>query len=188
VRSLAMLDHRSLPSETGSGWSALDIGRILIWLKIVAAWYPEMKPLCERIVARWDFRRLRLNGEANGVSVENGKEYLRQEGRLGYEQYAVRGFSLWGIDLPAASGYAHIATVNILNVELRRDSRSYSFLTAEPFFLAQMEIGAIDPLFDDLAASVFEVQKRRWEETGILTAVSEDSVSLAAWFVYNTGA
>lgn len=186
VRSLVMLDHRSLPSETGSGWSALDVARLLIWLKIVSIWYPEMKPICDRTVARWDSRRLRLNGEANGASVENGKEYIRQEGRLGYEQYAAKGFGLWGIDLSKASGYAHSKPVSILGVALSQDDRTHSFLTGEPFFLAQMEIGSIDPVFDKLSSAVFSVEKRRWEKTGVLTAISEDSVSLAPWFVYNT--
>ena len=186
IRSLVMLDHRSLPSETGSGWSALDVARLLIWLRIVSIWYPDMKPICDRIFARWDFRRLRLNGEANGTSVEGGKEYIRQEGRLGYEQYAAKGFGLWGIDLPKASGYAHSKPVNILGVALSQDDRAHSFLTSEPFFLAQMEIGSIDPVFDELSSAVFGVEKRRWEKTGVLTAVSEDSVSLEPWFVYNT--
>lgn len=186
VRSLAMLDHRSLPSETGSGWSALDVARVLIWLRIVSIWYPEMKPICYQIVARWDFKRLRLNGEANGTSVEDGKEYFRQEGRLGYEQYAAKGFGLWGIDLSKASGYAHSKPVSILGVALSQDDRAHSFLTGEPFFLAQMEIGSVDPVFDQLSSAVFSVEKRRWEETGVLTAVSEDSVSLEPWFVYNT--
>lgn len=186
VRTLIMLDHRSLPSETGSGWSALDVARVLIWMRIVSIWYPEMKPICERIVARWDFRRLRLNGEANGTLVENGKEYIRQEGRLGYEQYAAKGFGLWGIHLPKASAYAHSKPVSILGVDLSQDDRAHSFLTGEPFFLAQMEMGSIDPVFDELSSAVFSVEKRRWEETGVLTAISEDSVSLEPWFVYNT--
>jgi hypothetical protein len=186
VRSLVMLDHHSAPSETGSGWSALDIGRVLIWLKIVSIWYPDMKPLCDRIVGRWDFSRLRLNGEANGTSVDNGKENIRQEGRLGYEQYAAKGFGLWGVELSKASGYSHAEPMKILNVELRQDNRGYSFLTGEPFFLARMEIGPIDPLFDELSSAIFEVERLRWKETGILTAVSEDSVSLEPWFVYNT--
>jgi Protein of unknown function (DUF3131) len=186
VRTLAMLDRESKPSQIGTGWSALDLGRVLIWLRIVSKWYPEMKPQCERIVAGWNFSRLRLNGEANGTALENGKEYIRQEGRLGYEQYAAKGFALWGIGLARASGYAHSKSVVVMGLSLSQDDRSHSFLTGDPFFLAQMEVGSIDTVFDHLTADIFEVQRRRWQKTGILTAISEDAVSLKPWFVYNT--
>jgi hypothetical protein len=76
--------------------------------------------------------------------------------------------------------------VKVLDVDLRRDDRNLSFLTSEPFFLAEMEIGSIDATFDALSAAIFKVQRSRWQQTGALTATSEDSTSLEPWFVYNT--
>jgi len=38
----------------------------------------------------------------------------------------------------------------------------------------------------ELSRRVFDVQKARYEHTGILTAVSEDNIDQAPYFVYNT--
>jgi hypothetical protein len=186
IRTLRMLGRDSKPSEKGTGWSALDIGRILTWLKIVALWYPDLRAPAEGVVARWKFARLRTREESFGVSFDDGKEFLRQEGRLGYEQYAARGFRLWNQPVLKAEDYHETEPYTVYGIALRREQRTHAFLTSEPFVLAAMEIGSIDPEFDRLGDAVFQVQKKRWQETGVLTAVSEDAVDVAPWFVYNT--
>ncbi len=37
-----------------------------------------------------------------------------------------------------------------------------------------------------LLENIYQVQKRRWEETGIVTAVSEDNIDQKPYFLYNT--
>lgn len=181
-----MVDLKNAPSQKGSGWSAIDIGRLLIWLRIVAAWYPDLAYQVKQVVGRWKLDRLGHNQEMYGVLFNGRSESVRQEGRLGYEQYAATGFALWGMHLPKALDYSHMAYVDILGTTLPYDSRNLAFLTSEPFFLATLEVGGIDETFDPLVRDIYQVQKRRWETFGIWTAVSEDAIAREPWFVYNT--
>ena len=186
VRKGQFLDARSRPSSRGSGWSAVDIGRLLIWLKITAQWYPELKEPAEAVVARWRFDRLQINGQSNGVLFDGNSERLRQEGRLGYEQYAAAGYALWSVQLPEARGYKYTEPFQVLEVPLLRDKRNLAYLTSEPFFLATLELGAVDPVFDGLVQAVYRVQQKRWQSTGVLTAATEDAIDQEPWFLYNT--
>ncbi len=45
------------------------------------------------------------------------------EGRLGYEEYAARGFGLWGADTTAASKIHPYSTVTIYGVPIPFDAR-----------------------------------------------------------------
>jgi len=49
---------------------------------------------------------------------------------------------------------------------------------------------AIENGFDDenqsLIENIYKVQKRRWQETGIVTAISEDNINRKPYFIYNT--
>ncbi|MBC7474382.1 MAG: DUF3131 domain-containing protein, partial [Candidatus Sericytochromatia bacterium] len=118
--------------------------------------------------------------------LDKGKEILRQEGRLGYEQYSATGFYLWGIKLPKSLSYSFIKPVKIFNIEMYYDARNLAYLTSEPFFLAKMEIGKIDNFFDEITTKIYQLQKIRWEKYNIITAISEDSTDKMPWFVYNS--
>ena len=186
IRTLGMLDAHSKPSARGSGWSSTDLGRLLVWLKIVQQDCPELSATAEKVVQRWKWKRLVVSGEAFGALVTNGREDLRQEGRLGYEQYAALGFAEWGIKLQEALKFSRTEKFVLYEIPLERDIRNMSFLTSEPFFLAALEIGSFDSRFDSLEQSLYHVQQQRFERDGALTAVSEDSISKVPWFVYNT--
>jgi hypothetical protein len=59
--------------------------------------HPEYEGLARNIVQHWKFGRLARGGEMFGVYASDQREYRRQEGRLGYEQYSAAGFELWGV-------------------------------------------------------------------------------------------
>jgi hypothetical protein len=180
-----MVDLKNRPTHTGTGWAALDVGRMLIWLRITWNWYPDLRDLVEKILDRWEFHRACRYSELNGVLLYNGKELLQQEGRFGYEQYAAAGYHLWGEDVAGAMDWDSVEKTELLDVRLHVDRREKSFLTSEPFMLSMLELGGIDREFSSSARAVYQVQKRRWEKTEVLTAVSEDSVNRRPWFVYN---
>lgn len=184
-RTGGMRDIHSEPSRRGSGWSALDLGRLLIWLKIIESWYPDYAQTTENIVKRWKFERACQNHELNGVLADGSKEHLRQEGRLGYEQYAASGYALWSKDVSEALALDHIRWIDLNGEKIPVDERCYPYLTSEPFFLARIELGNMDRKFSDVIDATYRVQKKRWQSTGILTAVTEDAVNLLPWFVYN---
>ncbi|VVS92144.1 consensus disorder prediction [Desulfoluna spongiiphila] len=179
-----MTDLSSRPSSVGSGWSALDIGRLLIWLKITAAWYPDFAPLVDKVVDRWTFDRLVQYRELNGVLFNGEKEWLRQEGRLGYEQYAASGVALFGQDVRQALDYKETDSVTILQREVLFDTRNNAFFTSDPFVMTAMELGHINGTFTDLTRDVYDIQRRRWLKSEEVTAVNEDAVSKDPWFVY----
>lgn len=184
-RTAGILDLRGKPSLRGSGWSALDLGRLLVWLKITESWYPELAGTAAAVVNRWKFERVCLHSELNGVLLEGSREHLRQEGRLGYEQYAASGFALWSREVGKAFDYEHAKWVELEGIRVPIDSRCYPYLTSEPFFLARMELGGLDDRFNSIIDDIYGIQKKRRQRTGILTAVTEDSINSPPWFVYN---
>lgn len=173
-------------SNIGSGWSAIDLGRTLIWLKIIKNWYPEYSKDIDKIVSKWNFKRLSKDDQMNGTYHNGQSEVLRQEGRVGYEQYAANGFLSWNILLKKALDYEPSKNIKILDTELIYDTRNVSYFTSEPFFLAKMEIGFIDPIFEKLTTNIYEVQKKRWSKFGAITSITEDSIDQYPWFVYNS--
>ncbi|VFQ42957.1 protein of unknown function duf3131 [Desulfoluna butyratoxydans] len=185
TRTGEMTDLGSRPSSVGSGWSALDIGRLLIWLKITAAWYPDFAPMVDKVLDRWTFDRLVQYRELNGMLFNGEKEWLRQEGRLGYEQYAATGVALFDLDVRKALDYKETDTVTILEKKVLHDTRNKAFFTSDPFVMAAMELGPIDDTFSDLTRKVYDIQRRRWLKSEEVTAVNEDAVNKAPWFVYN---
>lgn len=173
-----------LPKE-GSGWSALDLGRLLIWLRIVHDWYPERQLAVQSFVDRMDLTRLVIREQMFGV-LRTRREQLRQEGRFPYEQYAAAGFRSWGIELAKASGYEQTLRTSVEGVELRHDQRPLSYLTSDPLALGVVELGGVDDVFAEEAIRLYEAQRARWLRTDTLTAVNEDSIDRSPWFAYNS--
>ncbi len=180
-----MINLKNTVGSRGSGWSALDVGRTLIWLKIVSLWYPDFKKSINDLVQQWSFDRLAKKNQMNGVWFNGRQEKLRQEGRLGYEQYAASGYALWDVALSRAFDYDDTKSFTLYDISLKHDTRNYAFLTSEPFFLAFMELGGLDEKFKSLANRIYTVQKRHWQETKKLTAYSESSIHKKPWFLYN---
>lgn len=186
IATLAMQGSDSRPSARGTGWSATDMGRLLIWLKIASNWYPELQRSIRDLVARWALKSIVKGGEAYGGYINRQRAAVRQEGRLGYEQYAATGLALWGLDPHKALQFGSTEKFQLLGVALLRDTRNLASLTSEPFVMARMEIGHMNAEFDKLEHGVFEVQKKYAGVQGTLIAVSEDSVDREPWFLYNS--
>src|SRR5438445_766809 len=87
TRDGAMLDARGQPGR-GLGWSATDLGRLLLWLKIVAEGSPGLRSAAEAAVARNDFSVVVKDGYLWGEDFNGrgGTRHTYQEGRVGYEQ------------------------------------------------------------------------------------------------------
>ncbi len=47
TKSLSMTDYQNKPSETGTGWSAIDIGRLFVPLNVILYEYSEYTPRYE---------------------------------------------------------------------------------------------------------------------------------------------
>jgi len=190
--TLKMVDYKNQPTEQGLGWSAIDIGRMLTALHIVRSCHPQYNDWISGIVSSWQLGRSIQNGELYGAKLEpNGKVSIVQEGRLGYEEYAARGYQLWGFDPSKAIALAPYKLVEVEGVKIPVDQRNYkdshanNYVVSESYILEGIEFGLQDDL-KQYAANLLEAQKRRFEKTGYLTAVSEDNINRAPYFLYST--
>ncbi len=168
-----------------TGWSATDLGRLLVALKVLSTRDPSLAPAAERVVKRIDFSQVVQGGYMYGrMKGSNGKPWSFQEGRIGYEQYSAQGFALWGADVKKALAVATNAyPVDVLGVSLPGDKRKLDRLLSEPFILLGLELG-FPPDMKALAESMLKVQQARYEKTGKITMVSEDAVSVAPHYFY----
>jgi hypothetical protein len=205
TKTLEKVDYGNSPGEIG--FSALDLGRLLIWLKIVKERYPQHADAVDRFVLRWKWGKVvDRSGMMFGAVLDKDKQvqYV-QEGRLGYEEYASKGFQLWGIPTELAARPEPYATVPIYCVDVpydARDPRKYfqhNYVVTESYALDGVEFNwdtALDRDTDDrrhsnawmldFANRVYQAQENRWKATGILTARSEHQLDAEPYFVYDT--
>jgi len=190
--TLAMVDYGNNPSARGIGWSALDIGRILAAFHIIRTCHPQYNDWMKGIIARWQLGRSLKDDQLYGATITgDGSTMLVQEGRFGYEEYAVRGYELWGFKADKAKSSQPFKFVDIYGVQIPVDTRDYqstnanNYVVSESYILDGIEFGW-EPELADYASRVLEVQKRRFEKTGQLTAVTEDNLDAPPYFIYNT--
>jgi hypothetical protein len=191
-KTLIPVNYGQLDKREEIGWSALDLGRLAMWLKIVGTKYPQMRSQTEAVWKHWHVKRLVKNGQMYGSSVVSGKEQYNQEGRLGYENYAAYGLKLWGLDVQKALDYkSHTAFVNLYRQGVPYDKRDYknsganNYVLSEPYILDGIETG-FQALPKAYADRVLAAQEARYQKTKLLTAVTEDNLDRAPYFVYSS--
>ncbi len=186
------VDYENKPTARGLGWSALDIGRLLTALHITRTCHPQYASSIAQAIAHWDLANSVEDGQLFGATVlTNGKTQRVQEGRLGYEEYAAKGYELWGYSLPEALKLEPMKTIDLEGIELPADSRDYAttnannYVVSESYILEGIEFG-LDNELKNTAKQLLEAQEQRFKRTGELTAVSEDNIDQPPHFLYNT--
>ena len=169
----------------GMGWSATDLGRFLLGLKILTVHEPQFAEQAQRIVRRLDQSQIVKNGYLQGrVMTAAGTPSDFQEGRIGYEQYVAAGFAQWGADVRNALNLrANAKPVDVLGVPLLGDKRNFDRLLSEPFILHGLELGLTGEM-RDLAANLLRAQEARYRATGQVTIVSEDAMPTKPHYFY----
>ena len=128
-----------------------------------------------------------------------------QEGRFGYEEYAAKGFQLWGFNTDKASMPEPYQMISIYGIDVPHDSRdprklkAHNYVVTESFALDGIELNwdlvsdttssdhvHTNGWMKDVADNVYMAQVRRFEETGILTARTEHQLDQKPYFVYDT--
>lgn len=182
---IAGRDSRVGPRERGTGYSALDLGRLLVWLKIIALKHPQYAEDIGIVVSRLDFSRIVESGYLWGMTVNrSGRTSRYVEGRIPYEQYAAHGYALWGHDPEKASRMAENSIpIVVLDEPLVADRRGADHLTSEPVVLAGLEVGWTSEM-GSLAYHLLRVQEARYRQTGQVTIVSEDAIPRAPHYFY----
>lgn len=187
-----MVDYGNNLTERGLGWSALDIGRMLAALHVMRTCHPQYADMIESTIATWDLNASIDQGQLYGATVNSeGTTQRLQEGRLGYEEYAARGYESWGYRLPKALALDPMDIVVLEGVNIPIDTRDFAttdannYVVSESYILDGIEFGLSDDL-EDYAKKLLAAQKNRFERTGKLTAVSEDNIDQFPHFLYNT--
>ncbi len=200
-----MVDYANQPGEIGM--SANDIGRLLVWLRILKERHPHHANGVDNIPMRWNFCNLvNEDGRMFGSFTQNdGETRYVQEGRLGYEEYAAKGFALWGFDVDRAMSPEPLNYVEIYGVRVPYDGRdprifkNQNYVLTEGYILEGLELGwdlpsdgsndgmiASDGWRAEFANRIYLVQQRRFEQTGVITARSEHQVDGSPYFVYDS--
>lgn len=182
---IAGRNDRDAAGERGYGWSSTDIGRLLIWLRIVAENHPAYAADAARVVERMSLLQIVKDGYLWGGSLGRRGQLNRYiEGRIPYEQYAATGFALWGHEAEHALGLTENALpIEVLEVPLVADRRGHDHLTSEPLVLMGLETGWT-PEMAALAANVLRAQAERHRRTGQVTMVSEDAIPQAPYYFF----
>ncbi|MEM9510018.1 MAG: DUF3131 domain-containing protein, partial [Cyanobacteria bacterium P01_E01_bin.35] len=192
AKTLIPVNYGGLEKAETIGWSAIDLGRMAIWLKIIGAKYPQYKNQADAVWQAWDIERLVKDGDMYGTSIVAGEEQYNQEGRLGYENYAAFGLKLWGLKVNKALDYEDkTAFVDLYDVGIPYDLRdaqnsgANNYVLSEPYFLDGIETGfqALPKAYSD---RIFKAQEARYQNTKQLTAITEDNLDRDPRFVYNT--
>lgn len=202
----AKVDYTNKPGEIG--FSALDIGRFLVWMRIYKNRYPYLANTIDSVLLKWNFRNvIDSEGLMFGAFVdkETGETVYAQEGRLGYEEYAAKGFALWGFRPKLAHRAEPFLTASIFGVQVPYDGRdprvfhSQNYVVTESYLQDGLELGFDLPHDDsspewlhsdgwraEFADRIYQVQENRWRRTGFLTARSEHNVKGPPYFTYDT--
>lgn len=172
------------------GWSALDIGRLAIWLKIVGNKYPEFRASTKAVWNRWHVDRLTKNGQLYSTALASNKENYYQDGHLGYENYAAYGLKIWGLkvdkslDSKSKTGFVNLYGKGV-PFDNRVDKGTSNFVESTPYILDGIETG-FQALPKAYADRVLAAQEARYQATTKLTAVSADSLDKKPYFINNT--
>lgn len=202
----ARVDYTNKPGEIG--YSALDIGRFLVWMRICRNRYPHFANTIDNMLLRWDFSNIVDDeGVLFGAAVdkETKETIYTQEGRLGYEEYAAKGFALWGFKPFFAHRAEPYLTTNIFDVRVPYDGRdprifhSQNYVVTESYLLDGLELNWDLPQDDvsndrihtdgwraEFADRIYQVQQNRYNIQGYMTARSEHNVKGPPYFTYDT--
>lgn len=203
AKSGVMLDAANQPGE--AGWSAVDIGRLLAWLKIIGEYYPEYQEYLDKAVLRWQFCDVLDDCGTLYRGWHDGQAWtVQQEGRLGYEGYAGAGFALWGFNADSARRMYSDQYIQVDGVKLLYDARDprttylANPLTTPPYLLSGMEFGwredaipgrygsSHHKVLREQAEALYRVQEQRWQRSKVYTARGEHAVSAAPYQVLDT--
>jgi hypothetical protein len=124
-------------------------------------------------------------GYMRGASTRaSGKIFEYQEGRVGYEQYAARGFEAWGFNVERALDLKRNSVpLPVMGSTLLADVRGNDRLTGEPLALIGLETG-FTPDERALAEQLLGAMEERHRRSGRLTMLGEDAIGRPPYYFY----
>ncbi len=197
-RTATPIDFSGKPVK--SGWSAKDMARLMLALRLTAERAPQYREYLDKIILRWNFCPVMDNeGELRSASLQDGQTVVRDELRLGESEYAATAFHLWGFPVGKAlipPSRNVIIYQRSLAVDARdpRTTWQPSLLSTLPAMLPGLEFGWLPPgvpsdvqkTLRERAEGVWLSQKTRWERDKVLTARADFYLAQAPWHVEDT--
>jgi len=205
ITNLNMIDKNNNLAETG--WSAKNLGRLLIWLEIIDQHYPAYSEYIQKALLRWNFCEVVTDcGELKSAIKYDGQEVdIKQDLRLGYEEYSALGYKILGFNTDLAEKINPVETKVILGIRVPYDGRNaretgvpvtVDFL---PYILYGIEFNwdklskrpSVDSLHSqhniaNIAQILYQVQKKRFQEKKIITARSRYQLSNPPYEIDNS--
>ena len=194
TQSLRSVDYNNNEAPNGIGWSALDIARIGVPITIIVWRYPEHTARLRALLAHWRLEQIVKQGQLIGAERTASGELERvQEGRFGYEQYGAKSLFLLGQNVhQALSWEANAAVTAVSGQPIAYDRRlpekhggTHNAVVSEPFILDAIEFGWNDETLA-LSRALFVAQRNRYRDSKVMTAVSEDNLDRAPYFIYGS--
>jgi hypothetical protein len=172
------------PSAVGTGYSVTDLGRLLVWLKILST-QPQHTRLATAVVNRLNMGVLVRDGLPRGMVIRGKSRRHYPETAMGYLQYATSGFALWGQNVSEGLDVRNGSSLkNILGQEIYVDDRDSDKIVSEPFMMMGLETGWFSADLRQQAERVLAAQEERFRRTGTITLVSEDALPDPPYFFY----
>jgi hypothetical protein len=178
------------------GWSALDCGRLLLWLRIYAEHDPRFGEYADKVVLRWSFcDAIDDCGTLYGTARVGGQVQRYQEGRLGYEQLAAAGYAAWGFETRNAASWAPVQVVNVDGIPIAHDARDPRTTAAPapvltmPYVFMGIELGWQLPAGAEARAqadAIHKVQEQRYRREHQLTARTDYQMREAPYVVLDS--
>jgi hypothetical protein len=196
-RTLQPVDYGGNPAPEGTGWSSLDVGRLLAALYNLKTDHPEYTEVVDQIALDWSYLRVVREGILSSANVTKDKSgrlvpRINPETRLGYEEYAARGFQLWGFNVDKSAVGGEYKTTSVEGVEvpierLRKDTKSKvnQYTVSNPFLLYALEFG-LDPKMRSLFTAVYQAQAQRYRNTETLTASATTLIERQPYTVHSS--
>lgn len=165
------------PPTAGSdpGWSAVDSGRLLVWLRVLAQQYPVYEPFVAKAVARWHTCRAIDDTGRLRRALPSAQGFVNApDTGTGYADYAAQGFRAWGETVTPPVTQPAGATVSVEGIDFALAGTEP--LQSVPLGLLAVEFGWKTPQGATLAREraleqqLWEAQTARWKRTGIATA------------------
>jgi len=189
TKTAKMTDYGNNEKPSGIGWSINDIARLLASLNLIQQCEASLNPTIEKLLLRYRYcRSISVEGTMYGATYEQGQTKINQETLTGYEEYAARSYENWGFDLQEARSYKFMKEVDIYGVKVPTETRKFysAFLGSESFWYTGFDYGVDDNESGKYIKRIYEVQEARYKATSQLTAVTEDHIDEAPYFLYNT--
>lgn len=198
TQTASPIDFSGKPAK--SGWSAKDMARLMLALRLTAERAPQYREYLDKIILRWNFCPvIDDEGELRSASMQNVQPMIRDELRLGESEYAASAFRLWGFapDKALNPPSQHVILFQRRLAVDARDPRTTwqpSLLTTLPAMLPGLEFGwQLPGVSSDLqktlrtrAEGIWLSQKTRWEQDKVLTARADFYLTQAPWHVEDT--